>query len=303
MDVSIIIVNYNTCQMTMDCINSIFLYTKGLDFEIILVDNASSDGSRACFDNDDRIKYIFIEENLGFGKANNIGLMYASGKYIFLLNSDTVLLNNGVKKFFDFAEKSDPNIACIGCLLKDKDMRVGHSYGRFPTFGSSIHEWIFYPILHKIGIKYKLKKYDYMVDNSSCFGVDYVTGAALFLKKEIVERYGLFDPDYFMYYEETDMQLRYRRFGFQSVVIDTPEIVHLSEGSSERGKLISKKILSLRSMLLFFRKNRSLIGFVFFKMAFLVMYLPFVVVSPYDLDDKIKYIKLIFRCVKEGEVK
>ena len=101
MDVSIIIVNYNTRQLTSNCIESIFKYTNGVSFEVILVDNASTDGSIDFFTNDERIIFISSKENLGFGRANNLGYKVAKGRYIFLLNSDTLLLNNAIKIFCD----------------------------------------------------------------------------------------------------------------------------------------------------------------------------------------------------------
>ncbi|GHT72706.1 hypothetical protein FACS189456_1970 [Bacteroidia bacterium] len=88
MDVSIIIVNYNTKQLTANCIDSVFHKTEGINFEVILVDNASTDGSKEHFRNDPRIQFIESDENLGFGRANNLGAKYAKGKYLFLLNSD-----------------------------------------------------------------------------------------------------------------------------------------------------------------------------------------------------------------------
>ena len=90
MDVSIIIVNYNTKDLTSQCIDSIYEKTQGVRFEIILVDNASTDGSKEVFEKDTRITYIYSDENLGFGRANNLGAKVAKGKYLFLLNSDTI---------------------------------------------------------------------------------------------------------------------------------------------------------------------------------------------------------------------
>ena len=101
MDVSIIIVNYNTKQVTQSCINSIVEHSHGFSYEIILVDNHSTDGSYALFSNDARIKYVYNEKNVGFGQANNIGYQYSTGDFIFLLNSDTLLLNNAIKLFYD----------------------------------------------------------------------------------------------------------------------------------------------------------------------------------------------------------
>ena len=133
MDVSIIIVNFNTKDITQKCIESIFQHTSDITFEIILVDNASSDGSVELFQKDNRINLVKSDANLGFGRANNLGFQYATGKYIFLLNSDTLLKNNAVKLFYDTAEKEHcKNIACWGTMLKDKNGNIGVSYGNFP---------------------------------------------------------------------------------------------------------------------------------------------------------------------------
>ena len=105
MDVSVIIVNYNTIELTLNCINSIFTHTLGIDFEVIVVDNNSDDGSGEILRLDKRIVFIQNLANEGFGSANNIGYRYAKGKYLFLLNSDTILLNNAIKLFYDYAEQ------------------------------------------------------------------------------------------------------------------------------------------------------------------------------------------------------
>ena len=134
MDVSIIIVNYNTKELTAACINSIFQYTEGVEFEVILVDNASTDSSKAVFSQDPRVRYIYSDRNLGFGRANNLGIREATGRYLFFLNSDTILLNNAVKYFFDFCEKNpEHKIGALGAVLKDRNLRNIHSYGRFIT--------------------------------------------------------------------------------------------------------------------------------------------------------------------------
>lgn len=132
MDVSVIIVNYNTKEMTQNCIDSIFQNTKDIEFEVILVDNASTDGSKEFFEQDNRIKYIYSKENLGFGRANNLGYKEASGKYLFLLNSDTLLLNNAIDLFYKLAEKeTNKNIGCWGTMLYDSNNKIAGSYGKF----------------------------------------------------------------------------------------------------------------------------------------------------------------------------
>ena len=109
--VSIIIVNYNTKQLTLNCLKSIYEYTKDIDFEIIVVDNASSDGSvEAIRESFPIVNVIGSNENLGFGRANNLGAKYAQGKYLFLLNSDTLLIENSIKKLYDFRARQHNSV-------------------------------------------------------------------------------------------------------------------------------------------------------------------------------------------------
>ena len=118
-DVSVIIVNYNTLELTKACIDSVFEKTHCISFEVILIDNASHDGSREYFGHDKRITYIYSEKNGGFGYGNNLGMKVAKGKYFFLLNSDTLLINNAIYEFFKFAENHDPKTVYGSWLVGD----------------------------------------------------------------------------------------------------------------------------------------------------------------------------------------
>jgi GT2 family glycosyltransferase len=132
MDVSIIIVNNNTNRWTQDRIDCVFDKTKGLEFEVIVVDNGSTDGSKEHFEKDDRIKYIYCIENMGFGRVNNLGFKHAKGDYVFLLNSDTCLINNAILEFYYYMRSAPLNVGCLGCLMMDREGMPIHSYGEFP---------------------------------------------------------------------------------------------------------------------------------------------------------------------------
>lgn len=275
-DVSVIIVNYNTCSLTAACIDSVFAKTKDLDFEIILVDNASGDGSKEFFENDKRIKYIYLEKNIGFGRANNIGYEHSSGKYIFLLNSDTYLLNNALKLFFDKMENTEGDVACMGTLLQNLEGEIIHSYGRFITVG---------PLLKELIAGKPYDRYDpeeWKSDGADFFKVDYVTGADLFIRRSVIERCGFFDPDFFMYYEDAELQARFSRSGFYSYIFSPPKIVHLFSQSADRkkaptatGRLIAackKRSRRIYSERLFFKKTKS-------RYEYLFKYLPFTILE------------------------
>lgn len=239
MDVSIIIVNYNTKELLRDCIQSIHNKTQNIDYEIIVVDNASSDGSLEMLNEDfPNILTINAGENLGFGKANNLGMSKASGKYLFLLNSDTILLNNAIKDFYDKAEflyNQGHNIGALGAILLDKNGNSCHSFGPFITPMSELKE---------VAAKYLRFLKDKNLTNppkvKGFLNVDYITGADMFVPNKVYKETGGFDPDFFMYCEEVDWQKRMQLAGYSRMIIEGPDILHL-EGGSDSGE---KKIWS-----------------------------------------------------------
>lgn len=220
MDVSIIIVNYNTLIVTQECIDSVFEKTQGVEFEVILVDNASTDGSKEHFSHDSRIHYIYSEKNGGFGYGNNRGMEVATGKYFFLLNSDTLLKNNAVKEFFDYAESHEPRTV-YGCYLQGPDGSYRGSFHYFPAFtvGQFLRR-----IIH--GQSYTPTYKDTEVE---C-----VCGADMFLPRTVYEECGGFDEHIFLYGEEGEWQYRMMLHGFRRMLISSPKIIHL-EGVSSSG--------------------------------------------------------------------
>ena len=268
--VSVIIVNYNTKELTLQCVESLKTHTKDVSYEIILVDNASTDGSKDCFEKRDDIIYLYSHENLGFGRANNLGFSKASGKYLFLLNSDTILNNNAIKLFYDFMESAPTDIACCGSFLRNRNLEVIHSYGRYPTGWNLIYELCLFPGLRRLGVK--LKKFDYPVEvTDNYYIVDYITGADLFIRKAIAERYGLFDPDFFMYYEDAELGKRYKDVGYKSVLIEAPQIIHLS-GSSYQGNIRAKSEIYIRNMFIYTKKHMTPIQYRIFRCLFTGFY-------------------------------
>lgn len=279
MDVSVIIVNYNTKQLTSECINSVFDKTKGVEFEVILVDNGSTDGSKELFEQDKRITYIYSKENLGFGRANNLGYSHATGDYLFLLNSDTFLRNNAIYILwsgFDTEFQKSHNVSCAGCMLRDVDNEIVHSYARFPSKTKCIIEASLYVILWKLHLLKTVpttSNYDYSKNyHKQIFDVDYITGADLMIRKTYADKYGLFDPEFFMYSEETEMEFRYMKHGLRRIIIVGPEIVHL-EGKSNSKYSPARKTMVLKSRFLYFKKTTPKILYYVFNLIYKVAYL------------------------------
>lgn len=229
MDVSVIIVNYNTLELTKNTIESVFEKTIEVSYEIILVDNASTDGSVEFFENNYKDKIILIKnnENLGFGRANNKGIEIAKGKYIFLLNSDTLLINNAIKILFDFMEQ---NIECGVCggNLYDINNNPVHSFKK-----ELINIYLDFEFIKDFVSKIIFKKrLDFNYTNQN-MEVGYITGADMFIRKEVLEKVGVFDLDFFMYFEETELTARVKLFGKKIISVPQAKIIHLEEKSTQ----------------------------------------------------------------------
>lgn len=294
MDVSIIIVNYNTKDLLCQCIDSIYDKTYNLEFEIIVVDNDSTDGSKEYLIRDKRIRFIDAGGNLGFGKANNMGVTAAKGKYVFFLNSDTILMNNAVKMFYDYCEThKNERLGAVGCLLENMNREYVHSYGIFPTI------WSIPVNLFSAGIRLMTHKPKKVVGNNVLGDeqvVDYVTGADMFVSKDTIDKYGAFDSDFFMYYEDTEMQKRWHSQGLWNKIITTPRIVHL-EGCStkfeKKKKLNEKKLyMGMRSQILYFKKTESTIGYYLFRLVSLMNLFP-VIRGKYNCKQIVQISKIL----------
>ena len=296
MDVSVIMVNYNTLKMTKDCIDSVIEKTKDVEYEIILVDNASTDGSKEFFKNYRDITYIYNEKNLGFGTANNVGIKIARGNFIFCLNSDTLLLNNAIKQFVEFESMNHNNVVLGGWLL-NSNMEISHSYGNFITFRQELRTALRVftdriPLLNKIS--FDKEKYSY-----TPLKVDYITGADLFVPKNIINKVGMFDERFFMYCEETDWQKRMEMEGVERVVINGPKIMHLEQGSQKTGTISFKKnpnklIISTRSTLLYLRKYNNVVVYEIFKYTYLLLRFFPMLFNEFPWKDKVRYFKVFF---------
>ena len=295
MQVSIIIVSFNTKQLTADCIDSIIAKTSEVEYEIILVDNASSDGSQAKFSSDGRILFLEAGDNLGFGKANNLGAQHAKGDYIFFLNSDTLLLNNAIYEMWRYCEEhKEDNIGGLGCILCDGNNQRCHSYAKLNTWKDIVKSYFIAPFC-----KSKAKEImamDAEDESKDAFEVGYVTGADLFVSRKVIDECGCFDPDFFMYSEESEMQWRFKKHGYKNMIIKSPKIIHL-EGMSQtkrKSPTMRKIMMTQSSLYLYVKKTSSKFEYLLFQLLFPITRLPFLLLSRRSIRDKVLYIKMFF---------
>ncbi|WP_316833821.1 glycosyltransferase family 2 protein [Pedobacter nutrimenti] len=254
MQVSIIIVNYNTKDLIEQCIKSIYNHVRTELFEIIVVDNCSVDGSQDLI----KLKFpnvilIQSELNLGFGRANNLGINIAKGRYVFLLNSDTYLIDDAISSFMTYMDKHN-DIACCGAELIDATAKSQISFGNFPSVFEAFSELGFFLLYKKYFkrhlasavINYDIKEKD----------VDYICGADMFIRKSVLDKIGAFDPDFFLYFEETELCFRFHKMGYISRLLPFIRIVHLEGGSQKTNESFNYNKIRIftRSRAIFFRK-------------------------------------------------
>ncbi len=280
--ISIIIVNYNTKALTLQCIESIIKYTVGLTYEIIVVDNASSDGSQQAIQTQfPNVKLINSASNLGFGKANNIGAEHAEGEFLFFLNSDTYLLNNALKIFHDFFTANKTlHIGCLGAVLTDQDFVENGTGSEFPTLLGYLKTRT-KPLLDKIAKKPRENK------------VEYILGADMFVPKSVFEEAGKFDERFFMYYEESDLQLQMAKLGYNRLIISGPKIVHLEGKSSSYN--INKIMLVQTSAFKYYKKNRPAAEYFALRTISILDGLRMFFRKQYGLKDAMAYLKFNFK--------
>jgi len=232
--VSIIIVSYNTKELTKQTIQSVFDKTEGIEYEVIVVDNDSKDGSveelKKTFQN--RITIIQSKENLGFGKANNLGIKQSKGKYIFLLNSDTELINNAIKIFYDYMEQNEQVGVCGGNLYNVNEVPE-ESYMMYTNTVGSYFYWRYMELVYNIIAKFNKKKnYCRFNYSNKIKEVGYISGADMFIRKEALDKVGLFDEKIFMYLEDADLNFRIKNKGYNIKSVPQAKISHYMSKSS-----------------------------------------------------------------------
>lgn len=232
---SIIIPSFNTKEMTIRCLKSLTSLKTGT--EIIVVDNESKDETVEEIKKIKDIKNIKIiknKENLGFAKAINQGLETARGKYILILNSDTIIQNNTIDNEIKFLE-TYPEVGAVGCQLKNPDGSIQPSGGYLPNLWR-VFLWMSFiedlPIIKKIVKPYHVTDREFFTHQHY---LGWVSGAFILTKKEVIEKVGLFDEQIFMYVEEVEWFMRLNKAGYKIVFDPSNSIIHYKGASSLGG--------------------------------------------------------------------
>lgn len=228
MDVSIIYVNYKTADLVLDSIRTVKEKTEGITYEIIVVDNCSADGSVEKIRNAyPDVRLIEAGGNLGFGRANNLGIKSAQGTVVFFLNPDTLLVNNAAGILFRYLMDEKKTGACGGNLTDAAGEPV-NSFGRF--FPSLYEEFLSVFYLERRPWRYPGSvHYNY---TGRPLPVASVVGAGLMVKRSVLDETGPFSPDFFMNFEETELCYRIVRAGYAVTSVPDARIIHL-EGRSD----------------------------------------------------------------------
>ena len=259
MDVSVIMINYNTEELTRNAVNSIFEHTSGLEYEVILIDNASPDGSgdKLAAEFEGRIEYIQSGGNLGTSKAFNLGLKKSSGKYVLWLNTDILFRDNFIGTLFQYMEEH-PDCGICGGNLLDFDGNPAHSYDKHPMTVKNIkHNMSLIRFVFRKLIKKRLNLYyNY---SGAPMRVSGVLGADMMIRRAVFDQIGNFEEKIFMYCEETEFAYRMQKMTNYSVMSIPSAVMYHFDGASFTGQ---KKTFSARrhramisGNLVYFRKH------------------------------------------------
>lgn len=240
MDLSIIIINYKTRRVTADCLNSIKRSTDKVDKEVIVVDNGSADGSaeylRQKFP---RFKVYDAGANLGFARGNNFGFKRSSGKYVWLLNSDTLLKKTTIQKLYHAALSHDSAIA--SCRLLNQDGSLQPQGGYLPDLWR-LKAWMLFiddlPIISRLFPAYHVNRTSYFKKNRH---PGWLAGTALLIRRDVYQKLHGLDEKIFMYAEDVEFCLRAAKLGIKPDYFTAPALTHLGQASgSSRGAILGE---------------------------------------------------------------
>lgn len=254
MDLSILIVNYNTRELTLDALRSVYGSETNYSYEVILIDNHSTDGSVEAIRREfPQVIIIENQENVGFAKANNQGMRRANGRYVLLLNSDTVIQPNTLEVMLQLMDEC-PDIGASGCKVVLPDGSLDRACRRgFPTPSASFYYAFGVAKLFPHVPKFNQYQLSYL-DPDDEYPVDSLVGAFMLVRRSVIDQVGMLDETFFMYGEDIDWCYRIKQAGWEIYYYPRTTIIHYKGAGKKRR---SRKVLYefYRAMILFHRKH------------------------------------------------
>lgn len=254
-DISVVVVNWNAGNQLRSCIDSVIAFGWNFVESIVVVDNGSTDGSAETVEGLPKVKVIRTGENLGFGKACNLGARYTTSQYLLFLNPDAALFSDTLSKVLTYMEdQANAKVGICGVQLLDETGHISRSCARFP---SSLRF-----IAHATGVDRIFSRLGHFMaewDHNESRQVDHVIGAFFFVRCALFNDLGGFDERFFVYLEDLDFSYRVHHAGFTSVYLTNVQAFHAGGGTSNQVKA-RRLFYSLRSRLLYAFKHFSLIG-------------------------------------------
>jgi len=254
MDLSIIIVNYRTFELTRNTIESVLNSSLSCDYEIIVVDNASGDGSleklEDFFADESRVRFIQSSVNGGFAYANNLAIRDSNPGYYLLLNSDTIVEDNTLTEALNYIQSHD-DVGALGVRVCLEDGKLDKACRRsFPNPTNSFYRLFHIPSHNNSNDDYNLDN----LDDSGIYEIDCLTGAFILMRSKVMDEIGLLDETFFMYGEDIDLCYRIKKAGYKIVYYGKVKITHLKGASSKKQK--NKLIYEFyRAMYIFYHKH------------------------------------------------
>jgi GT2 family glycosyltransferase len=261
-DVSVVIVNWNTCDLLRQCLRSVYQQSPCIRCQVFVVDNGSSDGSAEMVRREfAQVNLLANQDNRGFAAANNQAMALAKGRYILLLNSDTIVLDRAIERTVAYADKHR-DTAVIGCRVLNPDGTLQNSCFMFP----SILNWfLFATYLYRLFPRSRFFGREQMTWwlRADSRDVDVVTGCFMLVRKEAIDQVGPMDERFFMYAEETDWCYRFKARGWKNRFTPDAEIIHIGGASAiklgaQRARVTNRSFV--RYMFKHWPKSRAVIG-------------------------------------------
>ncbi|MBT8390613.1 MAG: glycosyltransferase family 2 protein [Ignavibacteria bacterium] len=239
-DVTVIIINYNSFELLHNCLETIKEKTKDISIQVIVADNSSTEGNVEQVTGHFKfVEVIKNAKNLGFAKANNLAARKAKGKYLLLLNNDTLLLENSIKYLADYVQELSGDFI-VGCKLLNKDGSDQNSALKFPNLFRHFSATFF---LDKIFFRSEFfsKKYLYLNKKNKPINVDSIFGAFIFIPKTTFDKIKGFDERFFFYYEDIDLCYRLNEIGGKVIYNPKTTIIHIGGSSASKNLLFEMK--------------------------------------------------------------